>query len=156
MASSGEAGGNSRGILESWPFRLLTVNRSPNLLICNNKISIAVLQSDWHIIFVFSKFLLKIFMLFWKVTFHLQLLQNRFFLKKCLFIYLAVLGRRCGRWDLLPWHEGFSLVVAHELSCPKAWGIWGPQPEIEPVSPTSAGRFFNTGPPGKLHKIDSW
>ena len=88
MATSGEAGGNSRGILESWPFCLLTVNRSPNLLICN-KIRIAVLQSDWHIIFVFSKFLLKIFMPFWKVTFHLQLLQNRFF-KKNIYLFGCV------------------------------------------------------------------
>ena len=75
---------------------------------------------------------------------------------KKIFIYLfGCVGLRCGRRDLPLWREGFSLAVAHELSRPKACGILVPQPEIEPVSPTLEGRFFNTGPPGKSHKVDS-
>ena len=45
------------------------------------------------------------------------------FFKKYLFIYLAALGLscgtqdlRCGMWDLLLWHVGFSLVVACSFS----------------------------------------
>ena len=42
-----------------------------------------------------------------------------------------------------------SVVVAHGLSCPTACGILVPQPGIEPASPSLAGRFLTTGPPGK-------
>ena len=44
-----------------------------------------------------------------------------------------------------------SAVVAHGLSCPH--GTWNlPRPGIEPVSPTLAGGFLTTRPPGK-HKV---
>ena len=43
--------------------------------------------------------------------------------------------------------------VAHELSCPAVCEILFPGPEIEPMSPTLAGRFLTTGPPAKSLEI---
>ena len=42
-----------------------------------------------------------------------------------------------------------SLVVAHKLSCPSAYGILAPQPGIEPMIPVMEGGVVTTGPPGK-------
>ena len=42
-----------------------------------------------------------------------------------------------------------SLVVMRRFSCPAAWGILVPRPEMEPTSPALEGRFLTTGPPGK-------
>ena len=62
----------------------------------------------------------------------------------------------CGTWDLSMrcvgsslQCAGFSLVVAHGLSCPVACGILVPQPGIDPTSPALEGGFLTTGPPGK-------
>ena len=46
---------------------------------------------------------------------------------------------------------------AHGLSCPMAYGILVPRPEIEPTSPALEGRFSTTRPPGKslLLNLDS-
>ena len=49
----------------------------------------------------------------------------------------------CGLRDLLLWCAGFSLVVAHGLSCPVACGILVPQPGIEPASPALEVRSPN-------------
>ena len=51
-------------------------------------------------------------------------------------------GLSCGLRDLLLWCAGFSLVVAHGLSCPVACGILVPQPGIEPASPALIGRWI--------------
>ena len=53
----------------------------------------------------------------------------------------------CGMQVLL--RRTSSLVAAHWLSCPVAFGILVPQPGIEPTSPALEGRFFTTGSPGK-------
>ena len=78
--------------------------------------------------------------------------------KNYLFIYLAASGLgcgtqdlRCSMQDLLLGRVGFSLVVAHGLSCPVAHGILVPPPGIEPASPALEGRFLTTRPPGKSH-----
>ena len=85
-----------------------------------------------------------------------------------LFLYLAVLSLRfssCSEWGLLSscWAQashcsGFSCcraqalgtwaseVVAHWLSCPVVCDL--PRPGTESMSPTRAGRFFTTVPPG--------
>ena len=42
-----------------------------------------------------------------------------------------------------------SVVVAHELSCSATYGILVPRSGMEPMSPTLAGGFLTTGPPGK-------
>ena len=42
-----------------------------------------------------------------------------------------------------------SVVVAHGLSCPETCGIFIPRPGIKSVSPSLAGRFLTTGPPGE-------
>ena len=44
-----------------------------------------------------------------------------------------------------------SVVVAQELSCSVACGIFLDQGSIEPVSPALAGEFFSTEPPGKSY-----
>ena len=41
-----------------------------------------------------------------------------------------------------------SLIAAHGLSCPAAFGILVLQPGIEPISPALEGEFFTTGPRG--------
>ena len=41
-----------------------------------------------------------------------------------------------------------AVVVVHGLSL--LWGMWDlPRPEVKPMSPALAGRFFSTEPPGK-------
>ena len=42
-------------------------------------------------------------------------------------------------------HAGFSLVIAHGLSCLVARGILVTRPEIEPASPALEGIFLTTG-----------
>ena len=42
-----------------------------------------------------------------------------------------------------------SLVVVHELSCPKVCGILVPPAGIKPASPALEGGFLTAGPPGK-------
>ena len=42
-----------------------------------------------------------------------------------------------------------SLVTVRVPRCPTACGILVPQPAIDPVSLSLAGRFSTTGPPGK-------
>ena len=49
----------------------------------------------------------------------------------------------------LLWCMGF-IVVAHRLSCPKAYGILSPGPGMEPASSALEGRFLTTGPPRKM------
>ena len=52
-----------------------------------------------------------------------------------------------------------SQALQHRLNSTGAWasllqGIWDPSGSgIESVSPTLAGRFFTTEPPGKLQQI---
>ena len=41
-------------------------------------------------------------------------------------------------------------VVMHGLSCPGMWDL--PRPQMEPVSPALAGKFFTTEPPGKSRR----
>ena len=43
-----------------------------------------------------------------------------------------------------------GVIEVCEFSFPKAYGILVPQPGMEPESPTSAGGFLTTGPPGKV------
>ena len=82
---------------------------------------------------------------------------------------MAVLGLRfcarafpsCGKRGPLfimvrgPLTIAASLVVEHRLSNCGSWaqllrGMWDlPRPGLEPVSPTLAGRFSTTAPPGK-------
>ena len=50
-------------------------------------------------------------------------------------------------WIFIAVH-GLSLVI-HWLSCPTAWGILVPQPQIKPVSSALEGGFLTTGLPGK-------
>ena len=58
----------------------------------------------------------------------------RLFLKKYLYIYLAVLGLSCS---------------GQPLCCPAACGILVCRPGVEPMSPALQCRFLTTGPPGK-------
>ena len=51
----------------------------------------------------------------------------------------------------LQWGQRAALDVAHNLNCPKAFGILVPQPRIKPTSPALEDRFLTTGPPGKSH-----
>ena len=46
-----------------------------------------------------------------------------------------------------------SVVAAHRLSRPAAFGILVPRPGIEPASPALEGGFLNTVPPGKSQEI---
>ena len=50
-------------------------------------------------------------------------------------------------------YMGFSLVVAHRLSCPETCGILVPQPRNKPWSPALASGFLTTGPLGKFPKL---
>ena len=61
-----------------------------------------------------------------------------------------VCSRSCGAWALEHRHSshGHGLM----LPCGK-WDL--PGPGVEQVSPTPAGRFFTSEPPGKLH-VFSW
>ena len=78
------------------------------------------------------------------------------------FLFLAVLGLRCciqafsgcGEWRLLFLVDCRLLVVVDGLSCSSAGGIF-PELGIEPVSPTLAGSFLTTGPPGKSSILGS-
>ena len=75
------------------------------------------------------------------------------FFKKHLFIYLAVSGVSCGRWDLSLWHAD-SLVVAHRLRCSTTCGILVHGSGVKPASPALQGGFLTTGPPQKtLHSL---
>ena len=47
---------------------------------------------------------------------------------------------------------GFSVVVMHGFSYPKAYGILVPGPGMKPASPALEGGFLTTGPPGKPHQ----
>ena len=105
---------------------------------------------------------------------YLKHLQEFFFLKKFIYLLLAVLGLRfcvrafssCGkRGPLLivvrgPLTIAASLVVEHRLqtcrlsSCGSRAqplrGMWDlPRPGLEPMSPALAGRLSTTAPPGK-------
>ena len=46
-----------------------------------------------------------------------------------------------------------SVVVAHGVSCPVAYGILVPQPGMEPGSPALEVRFFTIGKPGKSQAL---
>ena len=69
-----------------------------------------------------------------------------------------------GAQALGPWSSGVAArgLICCSLQAPELWfnscgawaqslcGLWDlPGPDIEPVSPALAGRFFSTGPPGK-------
>ena len=77
---------------------------------------------------------IKIWIYFRKKTFpNLQFFLFRFFFSVCL-LGSFLLG---------------AVVVAGELSCPKACGILVPQARIEPMSPALEGGFLTTGWLGK-------
>ena len=96
------------------------------------------------------------------------------FLKKCIYLFLAVLGLRfcarafssCGEWGPLfivvrgPLTIAASPVAEHRLQTRRLSscglraqllrGMWDfPRPGLEPVSPALAGGFLTTAPPGK-------
>ena len=56
---------------------------------------------------------------------------------------------------LINWWLHWVLVVAHGLSCPKAYRILAPQPWIEPMLPALEGSFLTAGPPGKSLSVQS-
>ena len=62
-------------------------------------------------------------------------------------IYVVSSGLSCSPWDLhcLTWIlpcGTWTLVEMCGLSCPDAWKILVPRPEIEPMSLTLPGKFF--------------
>ena len=105
------------------------------------------------------------------VIFKSQSYSSIFFLKKKLFVHLAVLGlpfcsrafSSCGEWGLLCSWSGFSRCGAYARECGlnncDAWawlpsGMWDLSRQgIEPVLPALAGRFSTTGLPGKSYWI---
>lgn len=77
----------------------------------------------------------------------LSLFSSRLFFKNYFLIYLASSGLSCSPWDLhcLTWilpYGTWTLVETCGLSCPDAWKILVPRPEIEPMSLTLPDEFF--------------
>ena len=65
--------------------------------------------------------------------------------KKYLFIYFLI---------YFIWlHQVLVVACQLRLSCPTSYGIFVPQPRIEPVSSTLQGGLFTTGPRGKSLEV---
>ena len=76
----------------------------------------------------------------------LSLFSSRLFFNYFL-IYLASSGLSCSPWDLhcLTWilpYGTWTLIETCGFSCPDAWKILVPRPEIEPMSLTLPDEFF--------------
>ena len=84
------------------------------------------------------------FLFYMATSYQLSILHMVVYICQC---YLLTSQQWCA--GSLQWHLGFSLVVAHRLSCPKACGILVPRPGIQPKFPALKGGFLTTGPPGK-------
>ena len=62
-------------------------------------------------------------------------------LKKYLLIYLLM--------HFIWLYQVLVAACQLRLSCPSSYGIFIPEPRMEPVSSTLQGGLFTTGPPGK-------
>lgn len=62
---------------------------------------------------------------------------------------MAASNLSCGMWDLSLRYTGFSLVVAHGLRWPAAYGILVPQNGIKPTPPAPEAGLPTTEQPGK-------
>lgn len=66
-----------------------------------------------------------------------------------IYLFLAASNLSCGMWDLSLRYTGFSLVVAHGLRWPAAYGILVPQNGIKPTPPTPEAGLPTIEQPGK-------